>query len=85
MAQISKNILAALLILTIVVSVFGTINAMNSLSNYQQIPLSGTDDLSQSSAEVTVYVKPPPKAPPSPVSITGEVFVNLVEPSNIGG
>ena len=71
MAGISKNVLAALLILSIMVSALGTWAALSSLAG-NQIPVSGEDG-SSASGRVTVYVTPPP------VETEGKVLVEVVE------
>ncbi len=69
MAQSTKNLLAILLLITMIISFMGTLAAISSLINYRQVPVSA--DTGQSVGKVSVYVTP---APPE---VTGKVTVNL--------
>jgi hypothetical protein len=73
MAQISKNIIAVLLVLTIVASTVATLSVLNMYSGRDLTPIT---ELGKplASAEVSAYVKP------SPVTTTGKVAVNVVVP-----
>lgn len=67
----SKNILAVLLIITIMVSVIGTMAAISSLLPKKPVPV--VEDLSVTSGKVSVYLQE------TPIELTGKVTVNLVE------
>lgn len=73
MTQTSKNVLAALLIVTIIISVVGTLTALSSLTPYEDV-LIAERDLSETAGKVSVYVLPPPV---EPVVMTGKVTVNV--------
>ena len=75
MAHTSKNVLAVLLILTVIISLVGTLTVLSSLFPYQEVPVS---DMSQASGEVTVYLLPPEPPVGPPVETTGEVTLNLI-------
>ena len=73
MAQISKNLIAVLLIATILISVAGTWIALSSLNpaTYEEVT-SAKEDLDQATGRVSVYVT-------RPAELTGRVTVNVVE------
>ena len=82
MAQTSKNVLAALLIVTIIISVFGTWTALSSLVPYQGVPQA--EDISTASARVSVDYMVTPNLPPEPDYSDAEVNVNLVDETQGG-
>jgi len=73
MVVIPKNVVAVLLLVTILVSVIGTWAALSTLTptTFQRAPT--PMDTSQVTGKVTVYVMPPPP------EATGEVIVDVVE------
>ena len=77
MARISKNIMAALLIITMLISVIGTWAAINSMIPYEELPVA-KEPTPVTSGKVSVYVLPPPP------EITGKVTVNVL-PYKEGG
>ena len=77
MALISKNIMAALLLITIIISAVGTWAAISSLAPYEEVPVV-IEPNPVTGGRVSAYVRGPP-----PV-LTGEVTVNVL-PSKEGG
>jgi len=73
----SKNLLAVLLIVSVIISIVGTIAAINTLGTYKVAPVKQVDQ-SGATGKVSVFV------PPQPVDTTGKVLVNVV-PYNEGG
>ena len=71
MADSTKNLLAILLLITMIVSIFGTMAAISSLLPKQSVPV--VKDLSQSTGKVSVYLEEPP------IETTGKVTVNVIE------
>ena len=73
MAVVSKNLIAVLLIITILISVAGTWIALSSLNpaTYEEVT-SAKEDLDQTTGRVSVHVI-------RPAQLTGRVTVNVVE------
>ncbi len=67
MANSTKNMLAILLIITMIVSMIGTMAAISSLLPKQPVPV--VEDLSTSTGKVSVYLEP------APIVTTGKVTV----------
>ncbi len=76
MAQTSKNVLAVLLVVTMLVSLIGTMAALTSLT-YKEVPVS-QENPGQTDGKVSVYLLP------SPVDTAGKVSVNVL-PVEDGG
>ena len=76
MTLISKNVMATLLIITILISVVGTWAAISSLMAYREVPVA--EGTPEASGKVSVYVLPPP------AEATGKVTVTVL-PSKEGG
>ncbi len=76
MGSTSRNLLAVLLVLTMIISLVGTLAALGSLMSggYKETPVG--EPTSQTSGKVSVYVPPELTA--------GRVVVNLL-PSEEGG
>jgi hypothetical protein len=76
MGSTSRNILAVLLVLTMIISLVGTLAALSSLvsEGYSTVPVGGGQ--SQSTGKVSVYLPPDETA--------GRVTVNVL-PSEEGG
>jgi len=77
MSRSTKNMLALLLIITLVISFVGTLAAIMSLSAQNVVPVSGSSP-QLATGRVSVYIPQPP------VSRVGEVLVNVL-PSEEGG
>lgn len=80
MAQSSKNLLAVLLIVTMIISLMGTITAISvlmSYGGYSNVPVS-LDKPEEASGRVTVYLASPPADATAKVAVT-------VSPSEDGG
>ena len=80
MAGTGKNVLAVLLVITMFISLIGTIAAitvMTSQSGYRQAPVSGQPG-NEDSGKVSAYLSP------SAAEMTGKVAANLVS-SEEGG
>ncbi|MCD6496551.1 MAG: hypothetical protein J7K54_04740 [Candidatus Aenigmarchaeota archaeon] len=81
MTGISKNLLAVLMILTIIISLVGTLTAIYSMQfrKAQTLPEANTG-----TAKVSVNLLGSPSPPPEPVTVTGKVAV-YVTPKTEGG
>jgi hypothetical protein len=78
MAGANRNVLAVLVVMTMVISLIGTVAAIAILSGYggyRQMHVSA-GSLNEGSGRVSVYMEPPP--------VTGKVTVNVVS-SEEGG
>jgi hypothetical protein len=75
MAIVSKNLLAGLLVFTIILSLLGTLVTLSAINNYSRVPVSNKD---VESAKVSVIVAGPPAPPAPPAEITGQVGVVVV-------
>ena len=77
MVVFPKNAIAAILIVTILISVLGTWAALSSLAGtgtgYRGTPVK--EDTSKASGRVALDLRPPP----APAIATGEVALNLIE------
>ncbi len=75
MVLIAKNAIAAILIVTILISMIGTWAALSSMNGngYREAPIK--QDTSKASGKVSLDLVPPP----APAVATGEVALNLVE------
>jgi hypothetical protein len=69
MAHSTKNLLAVLLLITMIISVIGTLAAISALIPRQPAPV--VKDLSQASGKVSVYLEE------HPVESTGKVTLYL--------
>jgi len=75
MVVIPKNAIAAILIVTILISVLGTWAALTSLAGtgYREVPVN--KNTPTATGRVALDLRPPP----APAIATGEVSLNLVE------
>jgi len=73
MAEISKNILATLLIITLVITAVGTWIALSSMTSYGETPVDKT--VNGATGKVSVYLLSPPKTG----AATGRVTVTLLD------
>jgi hypothetical protein len=81
MASASRNVLAVLLAITMIVSLVGTMAAIAVISGYggyQKVPVSSGNPDGGSSGKVSVYLTP------EPAPVTGKVTVYL-DSSEDGG
>ena len=78
MADIDKNVLAALLVITIVISVFGTWITLSSMVSYEEIP-AAEEFTNSRTGRVRVVAWSPPVS-----EVAGKVAVNLVNPEEGG-
>ena len=67
---VSKNILSALLFVTIMISLLGTWIAISAIISQQEVPVTA-GDRTLASGRVAVYVMP------EPAKATGKVVLNL--------
>lgn len=85
MAQVSKDIMAVLLVVTIIISIFGTITAMYSMLNYKKVSEAvSPDNVGTAKVSVNLYDPNAPLSASVPVTVTGKVFVNVL-PESEGG
>ncbi len=72
MAHISKNILAALLVITVIISVFGTWLTLMVMSGQFKVPVSPAEPVSSGKVGVTVLSDITPE-PGEPMETGGKV------------
>ena len=78
MAAFSKDFMAILLVITIIISVFGTLTAMYSMLDYKKVQEAPYENTAQAKVSVNLVGDGDTVSVPEPVSVTGKVFVNVL-------